>query len=307
MVSTRPDGSDRKTVFKANDKIRAYQFSPDGKNILIVTESQLYLYHPKIKTRELIDGLNFSLESNPEGIKGSVGRVRFNPQGDKFCYHLAKWSQYGSQDNWFVYDIVKKQKSPIVSPGLALGSLIWDEKGENLYYPWFEALNSSIEANPYRVKLYKVPLKTLKPELAMQFNFDKPELSPEHLAMHSVDLDFSVDRFSFGRDSKVEAISRSKQGAVIGVDETDILYIRNHWWKRRLYQIPRVPMQSDMERYQYKGGQLAVQHLQWFPSGRYVIMEHYFFGILILDPQTGKLGILDNQRGNTFGWYARNN
>ena len=303
LVTIEPNGADRKVVFKANDRIRAYQFSPNGKNILIVTETQLYLYSLESKTRELIESLDLAIDS-PEEIKGSIGQVRFSPDGSKFCYRTAKWSNYSSQENWFVYDVAKKEKKPIVSPTLALGSLLWDKKGENLYYPWFETLNPSIDANPYRVKLYKVSLETLKPELVMQFGFDKPQLTPDHLEIRDIHLDFSVDQLSFGRDAKVEYTSRAPTGELISIDEHDMLYYVPHrWWRKRLYQIPRVPIESDMERYQYQGGQLAVQHLRWLPSGRYVIMEHNFWGILILDPQTGKLGILDNQRGETFGWY----
>jgi hypothetical protein len=210
-----------------------------------------------------------------------------------------------SQENWFVYDIVKKEKRPILSPGLSLGFLLWDKSGQNLYYPWFQTMDST-SANPYVVKLYKIPVDTLKPELALEFGFSEPQLTPDHLADRGINLDFSVDKWSFGRDAKAEYTSRSAKGTLISIDDQDTLYyVPSHWWQKRLYQIPRVPVESDIERYQYKGGQLAVQHLRWLPSGRYVIMEHYFFGILILDPQTGKLGILDNQRGNTFGWYSQ--
>src|SRR5204863_9945654 len=45
FIRIRPDGSDRTIVFKADQPIRSYQFSADGQDVLIVTESELYLYH----------------------------------------------------------------------------------------------------------------------------------------------------------------------------------------------------------------------------------------------------------------------
>ena len=305
LVSIQPNGKNRKVVFKANDNIRFYQFSPQGRDILIATETQLYLFHLENNTRELVESLDLPKDS-AEGLQGSIGGIRLSPDGSKLCYRTAKWSKYASQESWFIYDLVKKEKKSIISPAVALGSLLWDKKGQNLYYPWFQTMDST-SANPYVVKLYKVPLQILTPELVLRFDFDQPELTPEHLAMRGVELDSSVDRLSFGRDAKAEYTARSRQGSLISIDEQDTLYfVPNRWWRRRLYQIPRVPVESHVERYQYQGGQLAVQHLRWFPSGRYVMMEHHFFGILILDPRTGKIGILDNQRGNTFGWFAKN-
>jgi hypothetical protein len=304
LVSVHPNGTSRKVIFKANDNIRSYQFSPDGKDILIVSESQLCIYHSESNSRELVESLDF-LKGSDGGLKGSIGGVRFSPDGRRFCYRSAKWSPYASQESWYVYEMAKKEKRPIVSPGMSLAFLWWDKKGENLYYPWFQTMDSD-SANPYMVKLYKIPLTTLTPELAMEFGFNQPDFTPDHLATRGIDLDFTADRLSFGRDARPEYSSRSRKGASIAIDKEDMLYyVPSRWWRLRLYEIPRVPPDSQVERYEYQGGQLAVQHLRWFPSGRYVMMEHHFFGILVLDPQTGKIGILDNQRGNTFGWYTK--
>lgn len=308
LVSIRPDGSGRTTVFKAGgDSIRSYHFSPDGQDILIVTTFSLQVYHLKDKSSELLDRLDFSPQSKQDSvqeIKGTIDGVRLSPDGSKVCYRMSRWSSFASQEAWFIYDRAKKQKHKIISQSRALGTLIWDQSGENLYYPWFETLNSPAGGNPYKVKVYRIPLATLTAELAFEFNFDKPELSKEHLSVRGINLDFDVERLSFSRAAKSRYAARSAKGSLVAIDDEDILYyVRSRWWRKRLYKIPRVPINSDIERYQYQGGQLAVQDLRWLPEGRYVIMEHYFFGILILDPETGKIGILDNQRGDTFGWY----
>ena len=235
-----------------------------------------------------------------------IDGIRWAPNSQTFCYRLARWSSLSSQDQWFVYDGKAKIKKGIVSPAIKLASLEWDSQGQNLYYIWFDALDTSRRGNPYEVKVYRVPLATLKPEQMLQFPFDQPVIPDGNLSLRGVDLFRGGEGLSFGRAGKKYDSWTSVKGPRLGIDEDDILYyIRNRWWKRRLYQIPRVEVKTAVPRYQYDGGQLAVQHVRWLPLGRYVIMEHHFFGILILEPSSGKIGILVNEKGNTFGWYNR--
>jgi hypothetical protein len=58
-----------------------------------------------------------------------------------------------------------------------------------------------------------------------------------------------------------------------------------------------------MARHQYKGGDLVVKQIRWIPGGRYVIMQHRYLGVLILEPATGKIGLLIEADGHTFGWH----
>jgi len=60
---------------------------------------------------------------------------------------------------------------------------------------------------------------------------------------------------------------------------------------------------SKLPRHQYKGGNLVVDQIRWIPGGRYVIMQHQDLGVLVLEPSTGKVGLLVHAVGENFGWY----
>ncbi len=80
---------------------------------------------------------------------------------------------------------------------------------------------------------------------------------------------------------------------------------KTRWFRKRLFRIPREINKEDMTRYHYKGGDLVIDHIRWIPGGRYVIMEHKYWGVLILEPSTGRIGSLIQAHGRAFGWYQR--
>ena len=81
--------------------------------------------------------------------------------------------------------------------------------------------------------------------------------------------------------------------------------MNSKWFRKRLYKIPREPRDTDIPRYQYSGGDLVIDHIRWIPGGRYMIMEHRYWGVLILEPSSGRIGLLIRASGHTFGWYQR--
>ena len=293
LVTLQPDGSDWQVIFRGGTPARAYHFSPDGKNILIVSQSGLFLYDRLTRSHQVIETLRFPEGKEDKDMKGVINGVRWSPASDAFCYRVARWSSFSSQDMWYVFDLKTKKQTVLTHLPQKIVSLYWDEDGGGLLYTRFRALDTSFYASPYEVIVYRISLETKTPHRILQFLFDAPRIPPEHLALRGITLFDPTDRFSFGRTGTKQSTSISPYGAEVGIDEEDILYLkRNRWWRKRLYQIPRTPE-----------GDLAVQHLRWLPSGRYVIMDHHFLGILICDPFTGKIGILTRELGNTFGWY----
>ncbi|MCK5581660.1 MAG: hypothetical protein KAJ18_10370 [Candidatus Omnitrophica bacterium] len=304
LVSIQSNGSGRRNVFEARDEIVEYHFSPDGTKILILTTKDLIQHNLKDLTSEVIASLHLPETEERVALKGVINGIRWAPDNQKICYRLARWSRYSSHDQWYIYDTQTKTKQAIVSPAVKIASLVWDKDAEDLYYIWFEALDTSIRGNPYEVKVYRVSSETLKPEQILKFPFDQAIIPDENLAVRGVDVFRGADDLSFGRSGKKRYSWVSEQGPKLGIDEDDMLYyVRDRWWRRRLYQVPRVVEISAIPKYQYDGGKLAIQYVRWLPSGRYVIMEHHFYGVLIMEPETGKIGILVNEKGNTFGWY----
>jgi hypothetical protein len=305
LVRMNANGTQREVVFESAGAVRTYHFSPDGMHVLIATESGLWALHQRDQSRREIEILAQGDEP-PGAGKGGVDGGVWGPDSRRFCYHVARWTEFSSIDHWIIYNLADQSKQMLKSPALKINALLWDKKGEHLYNLWFNALDTTVYANPYEVKVYQIPLTTLKPELIIMFPFDEQKLPQENLSLRGIDIFTRGQDLSFGQEGKKHFSRISAQGARIGVDDFDYLYyIHNRWWRRKLFRIPRVPRRSDIPRYQYSGGELAIKHMRWTPSGRYVVMEHYFLGLLVLEPQTGKIGLLANEKeGNTFGWYT---
>lgn len=306
LLTIQPNGQNRQLVFEAADEIRSYHFSPDDRFILLATATSLYLLDKKEVKSHIVDSINLTTSNKTAGITGVIDGVRWSPDSRKFCYHISKWGNFSSQENWVIFDVPTGQRHPVKNPALKMASLIWDETGENLYYLWFEALDTSRRGNPYEVKVYQVPLSTLMPGLILKFPYSERMIPRDNLDLRGIHFFDPDDYLSFGRELLNREFLMSSQGGRVGIDEYDNLYyIHSRWWKRRLYQIPRVPVKGDIDRYQFRGGELAIRHLRWLPGGRYLIMDHHYFGVLIMEPATGKVGILTSERNGTFGWHDR--
>lgn len=308
LIVVDAKGTERTEIFNAGEAIREYHFSPDGKYILIISKSKLFLFNQENKKSSLIDSLNIvrpSMSEEKVEITGVISGVKWDPNSSKFCYKLARWSKYASQEYWYIYDLDTKKTSSIKTPTRKISELTWSQDGKMLYYIWFDALDTSISSDPYEIKIYKITFPELKPELALRAPYNEPSLPYEYLELKDIYIYTAANRLSFGIAGQKSPSLISEKGSKVGIDEKDRLYYTKHfWWKKRLYLIPRVPDPDKYPKHQYRGGDLVIKHLRWLPGDRYVIMEHYLFGVLILEPASGKLGILVNDRGNTFGWYA---
>jgi len=294
-------GGQPRTIYSAESPIREYHFSPNGQKMLIVSQQALVVMNRKDGSVEKIDTIPKPRPNQKTPDRGVIQGVQWAPDSQKFCYRVVAWGGHYYKDNWIIHDLKTGKKSRINDVGYQLSSLKWDVQGENLYYLWFEALDTSDFANPFEVKVIKVPLDTMRPKEVVRFFYDQSTIPPSHLAVRNIYL-FEVGHLVFTRQKRPREVAVSSTGARIGVDEEDhLFYVKNQWWKKRLYFVPRIP--DTRQAYpDFEVGQLVIQNPRWLPSGRYVIMEHYLFGIVILDPKTEQLGILVNDDCRGVGW-----
>ena len=306
LVSIQADGQNRRTVFEAPGRIKQYMFSPDGQWLLITTAQELFLFNCHTSQARLIDSLRLSENEGETQIKGSINKMVWARSADRFCYRLSQWTGFATMEKWFVYDLDRHQKRPIQLAGRQISELIWGVDGKTLYFPRYTELTEAKTEDQKSCKwvVYIIPYASLRPARFLTLYTSEPELPMRELHQEGVRLYLPQKQYAFGHDVPKRKTAHSAWGAEIGIDESDTLYyVSSLWWPKRLFKVPRVEDIDNIKRYQYRGGILTINDLRFLPSGRYVIMEHYFWGILIMDPRSGRVGILDNQHGNTFGWF----
>ena len=307
LRSIQVDGRKHENVFRADFPIRQYHFSPDGTHILIVTEKDLFLLNKETKQHYLIDSVwksDFQVSKADDNvIKGSITGVRWSADSEKFVYEIARWSKFSAQDVVYTYTLKDRQKRSIQSPARRISSLYWDRESENLYYLQRELEDVLLSSGTFSVKVFRIALDEMVPRFILELPFEQRKVPVANLNLRGIHLFTEGDQFSFGLGSQGRHFI-SDQGSVIGIDDQDYLYfVRLKWFRRRLFKIPRELRETDMPRYQYRGGDLVLSHLRWIPGGQYVIMEHKHLGVIILEPTTGRTGILIQTSGHSFGWY----
>ncbi|MBN1870468.1 MAG: hypothetical protein JW847_07845 [Candidatus Omnitrophica bacterium] len=309
LRAIRINDRDVQDVFSASDPVKEYHFSPDGKYIAVLTQKDLFLLEGQTKRSEQIDSLKDYVDAKAPKedatVKGTISGIRWAPDSRKFIYEKAWWSQFSSQDNVYLYDLREKKKKMIQSPTRRISSLYWDVQSQNLYYLYHESKDPSDRLPAYEVAVFRVPLATDVPELIVRIPSEEASVPIENLNLRGIDLYLNGNRLSFGVPGKENDLV-SEKGSSLGIDEEDYLYyVNSEWFRKRLYKIPRDVGVADMSRYQYKGGDLVIDHIRWIPGGRYAVMEHRYWGILILEPATGKIGLLIRANGHSFGWYRK--
>ncbi len=298
-----PNGSEHKILFKSKYLIKEYIFSPDGKNILIVTDKDINLFNQEQETFEEVDAIGEIIGDAFDDLKGVIRGVRWSKDSQKFCYEINRWSKYSSQNNLYVYDLKEKKRKSLISPGRTISSVYWDDASENLYYIYNEAMDTSEHGYPFEVKVYKIPLAKMKPEMLVTFPANDPSIPLESLGLRGINLFLENDKLAFGRIVKENSLVSSK-GPYVGIDKEDHLYyVRNRWFRKRLFKIKRERIDYIEPEYQKNGGALTIQHISWLPGGNYIIMDHKSIGILILNPKTKQIGRLYKSQGRAFGWY----
>lgn len=324
------DGANRKDLFKAESAIREYHMSRDGKHILVSTKTHLYLLNRQTLKVDLIDQAIVSLpksedkdkpassealssreratmspgnEEESTRLKAVISGIRWSPTSRHFSYEVSRWSKYSGQSTFYIYQMEQRQKKPVKTGSHRLTSLRWDDQGQNLYYLDHEVKNMARYAYPYELKVYQLPLDTLKPNIITRIPSEKNELPIESLGLRDIDLYLEGDKLVFKRQD-VRNYFKDDTGPALGIDDKDYLYLKSHrWFRKRLMRIPRRPDPLELKRHQFKGGRLMVTNIRWLPEGKYIIAQHQYLGTLIINPWFMSVGQLSAEGGAIFGWY----
>jgi hypothetical protein len=307
LRSVRVNGKDADEILQADDPIIEYHFSQDGLHLLILTQKELYLTNLKSKENWLVDTVKLfgtNEESrNSQETRGSIGGIQWAPDSRKFVYEVARWSKFTSQDNVYIYSLSDRSKRVIRSPTRRISSLYWGLDGEELYYLQHEAQDAAEHPAAYEVRVFRIPLTTLVPEPVALISHKDRSVPLENLNIRGIELYLENSKRSFDRFGRGDHL-KTARGTFVGIDKEDYFYyVPFQWFRKRLFKVPRESRVTEIPRHQYKGGELVIDHIRWLPGDRYVIMEHQYLGVLILEPYTGKVGSLIQARGHTFGWY----
>ncbi|MBI5150319.1 MAG: hypothetical protein HZA28_06080 [Candidatus Omnitrophica bacterium] len=297
------NGQNRHEVLSLTDPVKEYHFSPDGKFLLVASVKEIYLVELNPLQKQLID--SWAPGEVSQEWNGAVSGIRWAPDSRHFCYEIARWSSFSSQNHLYVYDVANKKRQAVESPARRISSLYWDHAGENLYYLQKAAKDTSVHAYSFDVNVFRISLSSLHPEFVTRIPYNQSGIPMANLRVRGINLFMDADALSF-----VQGVDRdvfvSEKGQHLGIDEDDhLFYVSKKWFRHRLFRIPREPQVEDIPRHAYRGGELIITQIRWIPGGRYAIMLHRYFGILVVEPATSRTGLLIAARGNTFGWYER--
>lgn len=302
MRSVLLNGQNDRAMFKLDEPIKEYSFSPDKRSILALTPNALYLVIPAEKTVRKIESLFPPEQRISPDFRGSISGCQWSPDGSRFVYEVYRWSKFTNQYAAYIYDIAAAVKQPIKNPTRKLSSLYWDRPGDNLYYFFFEERDTSLYDHPYDIKVFRVPVATCEPEFFREIPFDKRDLPWELLWEKGIDIPRNGTTVLF-RGTNPDILV-SEFGQRVGIDTNDFFYyVPNQWFKRRFFRIPRRANPAS-QRYAYKGGDLLIDQVCWLPGGKYVLLRHRDWGMLVFEPKTGRLGLLGLKGVTNLGWVS---
>ncbi|MBU4333423.1 MAG: hypothetical protein KKD07_03170, partial [Candidatus Omnitrophica bacterium] len=217
----------------------------------------------------------------------------------------ARWSQYSSQDNFYVYNLTNGEKRSLKSPNRRITSLHWDIDGQNLYYMQYESKDTMLYSYPYEIKVYRMKFDEKEAEFIAAVPSDSSSIPFESLRFRDVKLYVDYGGLSFSR-VKSFGVIKSKKGQIVGIDDDDYLFfIRSRWFRERLFQIPRALAADRDPRYQYLGGDLTIEEMAWIINSPYVVIDDSLEGLLLLNPYNKKIGYIGVQDADFMGWYDK--
>lgn len=285
------DGTGFKYVLEAPTPIREYHLSPDGNQVIAVTDQELYLIENNALAPQLIDSLgDFVRDKKAEGI---INGVKWAPDSRKFCYSLHQWSQFASQDSNYVFDLNLRQKKIMVNPLYKIPELYWSKDGNILYYERYTTKNIR-SAEPYEIQFYWVSLETLKPELIREFRSSTYKIESMPLKSIGIDLYVPSSKRSFTRTILNEPVAVSDRGTKVIFEKNHSLYYVKNNKKTKLYRFQK----------EKKRKKIPIQEMVWLPGDQYLIIIHEKLGVLVVNPTAARMGILFDYSANTIGWYT---
>jgi len=282
------DGSDLKFLYEGDSPIQQFTFSPNGQHLLMVSRFDLLLYDQKKHRLSRIDSLGKQVKENK--VKGGFRMVQWAADSRKIFYELHRWSPFSSQDLFYVYSLKDQKKTLTKMPVFTVSSVFWDKKGESLYCYAAQLVKPDSRERRYKIRIYQIPLADFKPRLLTSFLSKTDILNESDLRVFGLDPYLRQSRVNSQRVGQQNLLWISEKKRRLGLDEKDYLYWADLKGKPiRLFRIRKKP--------------LPLVHLKWVPGGRYAVMTHKDYGILVLEPRSGKLGKL--MEGQAFGWYEK--
>ena len=302
LIALSCDGNHQEVVFTSDEEpIRQFEFSPHGRYILVSTYKKLFMIDTEEKKDWLVDQVQ--LPGSEEDLKGSISGISWSPAGDRFSYELSRWSNFGSQAKVYIYDINDRSKKSIDSPTRRLGTLYWDLAGENLYY--LKQASSELEERQlvYKLKVYRVDLSDLEVHFVDDIMMEEENFSPIHLSLLGIKLYQPERGLTFDRLGN-QTVLKSRQGHLIGIDRYNYFFYQGKWFRRRLFRVKRDVDTSKKQTMVNAYGEHVLRQIRWTPSGRYVVMDHSYWGILIMDPRRQKVAQIYPYDVNVYGWFS---
>ncbi|HSV43379.1 MAG TPA: hypothetical protein VLJ10_02385, partial [Candidatus Bathyarchaeia archaeon] len=158
---------------------------------------------------------------------------------------------------------------------------------------------------PYRTMWFEVSLAGDGPVLRADIRSADPDLAPQILKEHGIDLFFNDVRLGFESPQPFQRTSfvDSPSGRRIFVNtDLQICYRSAFGVRYRLFGI------SPLHKYftvapQGTGSDLEIQEARWDPSEEYVLLRHVTHGLLVLQPAKRQVGILVPGRVDLFGVF----
>lgn len=295
------NGQNDQILFKGRGHLKEYQFSPNGRQILLLTDQGLFLLTMSSNDIEVIEPVDSVQQSFV--LKSVVSNVHWAPASDKFCYEVTKWSEASSNEKVVVYYVDKKIKREVTTSVISVSNLYWDKAGEFLYFLKYAYKDEYAKGNNYEVKVFTIDPTTLSVNKGTTFTTKEKVLPLDRLSIGGIELFTENEDRIFGAQHEQQHQWKSETGRTIGIDEKGYLFfVRNQWFQKRLFHVPQVQQQQDPTKYNYKND-YVLSDFRWLPGGKYVLMSHRYFGVIILDPESGKMGMLTKSKAESFGWY----
>jgi hypothetical protein len=181
--------------------------------------------------------------------------------------------------------------------------LVWDQQAETLYYLDHTTKMDLVDGETVSIEVYRIGLDELKPEYVMDISRGHWEMPFENLKARGIDLYYLGNRLSFGPNIGDKNFLDNKAGSV-GIDEEGYFFFKkSKLLKKRLFLVPTTADVNAGLDQRYQTKDYAIKNIRWAPQGCYVVMEHRFWGILILDPAAQRMGHLIQANGHGYGWY----
>lgn len=278
------DGSDLRYLYKASFLIQEFIFSPDGKFIVLVSSGDILLYDVVNDQINLIQSLGSLIKEN--AANGLIRGIQWSPDSKKFCYEVYRWSDVASQDHFYIYYVDSGKNSLLRMPPWPLRGVVWDRDTQFLF--GYKTHRRELSVSPdFLGEIYALSLGDSPAKLVRVIKTPNENLT--FADFQSAGINPFVNQNFSNRVGQRNVLWKSPHGnESLGLDKNRFLYFQDALGKRK-------------QLFSFKQDEMSVRHLRWVPENKYVMLTHSSLGILVLDPNSGRIGQLVSAQA--FGWY----